>query len=329
MPHARKAVRVRRSPAVAAAAIVVVLSMTQVPSAVAVPSVRPAASAQEPVAFDGERALAHAAAMVQMGPRPLGSTALEQCRRYIEERLRELGLEPRRDELVAATPIGEVPMANILADVPATGDGRVLLLTGHYDTKRFDGVDFVGANDGASSAAVVLELARVLVAHPPAVPVRLVFFDGEEAVVSWSDTDSTYGSRHMVARLRAEGRLAEIGALLLFDMIGDADLQIPRELNSTPWLFEAIRAAALELGHGAAFPERGHWIEDDHLPFLEAGIDALDLIDFEFGPSNRYWHSPFDTLDKLSAGSFQIVGDTVLAALPAIAGRLAASPRQP
>lgn len=305
----------RRNDAASLAVVIALLALWPLPAG--------AQSAAD--ALDGERALAHAAAMVEMGPRPLGSEALERNRAYIEEHLRGFGLEPRRDEFEADTPIGPVPMANILADIPAADGtaGPVLLLAGHYDTKLFEGVAFVGANDGASSAAILLELARVLVEHPVAVPVRLVFFDGEEAVVRWTDTDSTYGSRHMVARLQQEGRLDEIGALILLDMIGDTDLAIPREYNSTPWLMDIIWEAARRRGHGAHFPIHEQAILDDHLPFLDAGVPAVDLIDFSYGPGNRYWHSPMDTLDKLSAASFQIVGETVLEALPGIAERLA------
>jgi len=125
-----------------------------------------------------------------------------------------------------------------------------------------------------------------------------------------------------VNRWSQEGTLDQIGALVLFDMIGDADLQIPREVNSTPWLTDVIWGAAREAGYGEQFPDQIQAIEDDHLPFLDAGVDAVDLIDFTYGPGHRYWHSPFDTADKLGANAFQAVGDTVLAALPAIAERL-------
>lgn len=278
--------------------------------------------------FDGDRALEDARRMVEIGPRPLGTDALEQTRGYIETRLQEAGLEPRRDAFVADTPVGEVPMANILADVPAAGgdDLPTLLIGGHYDTKLFEEFEFVGANDGASSAALLLELGRVLAADPPPLPVRLVFFDGEEAVRAWGPRDGTYGSRHMAERLSREGRLEEIGALVLVDMVGDADLGIAREGNSTRWLTEVIWEAAEEIGHGDHFEGRVQFIEDDHLPFLRAGIDAVDLIDFEYGPGNRYWHAPFDTFDKISADSLQVVGETVLAALPAIARRLVGAP---
>lgn len=280
-------------------------------------------------AVDGERALAHAAAMVALGPRPLNSEALEENRVYIEGQLELLGLRPWRDEFIADTPIGPSAMANILVEIPTRGsdtdgasDGPVILLAGHYDTKRFDGVEFVGANDGASSAAILLELAAALLAEPPGLPVWLVFFDGEEAVVQWTADDSTYGSRHLVERFRRDGTLERIGALILFDMIGDKDLGISREMASTGWLNDIVWSSARELGHEASFPNTVHQILDDHLPFLEAGVDAIDLIDFNYGPGNRYWHSPFDTFDKLSARSFQIVGDVALAALPKIEAAL-------
>ncbi len=281
--------------------------------------------APQAAAVDGERALAHAAAMVALGPRPLNSEALEANRVYIEEQLAALGLTPWRDEFTADTPIGPSAMANILVEIPARGgvpegvpDGPIILLAGHYDTKRFDGVEFVGANDGASSAAILLALAPPLLAEPLGLPVWLVFFDGEEAVVQWSADDSTYGSRHLVERFSRDGTLDRIGAMILFDMIGDKDLAISREMASTDWLTDIVWSSARELGHGASFPNTYHQILDDHLPFLEAGVDAIDLIDFNYGPGNRYWHSPFDTLDKLDASSFEVVGDVALAALPKI-----------
>lgn len=283
------------------------------------------AAAAQVEAFDGQLALDHAAAMVALGPRPLGSEALEQTRQYIETQLEAFGLTPSRDSFDAKTPLGTVAMANIVATIdPADGgaDRPVIILAGHFDTKLFERVEFLGANDGASSAAILLELARVLVAHPASLPVRLVFFDGEEAAVVWTDDDSTYGSRHMVQRLEAEGGLDEIGALVLFDMIGDAQLQIPREGGSTGWLTDVIWQAASDAGHAENFPNSTHFILDDHLPFIEAGVDAVDLIDFSYGPGNRYWHAPFDTLDRLSADSFQSVGETMLTALPRIEERL-------
>ena len=178
-------------------------------------------------AFDQARAFADAEAMVGFGPRPLESDALEANRQYINEQLRAVGLEPQRDEFIAATPVGDVQMANVIARVPpregAPAEPRVVLAS-HFDTKLFSGLEFVGANDGASSTAVLLEVARVLTEHPPGLPIDLVFFDGEEAVVAWSDTDGTYGSRSLAARWEAAGQIESIGAMILLDMVGDKDL---------------------------------------------------------------------------------------------------------
>lgn len=296
--------------------IVAVVSCVGLVVAVVGQTANPAAAA-----FDAERAFADAEAMVALGPRPLDSDALEANRRYIEEQLRGAGLKPVRDEFAAATPIGDIEMANIIARVApragAPAEPRIVLAS-HYDTKLFSGLDFVGANDGASSTAVLLEIARALAKHPPGLPVDLVFFDGEEAVVSWTDTDSTYGSRSLAARWQTAGEIESIGALILLDMVGDADLQIPREINSTAWLNDVVWDAARELGYAAQFPETRHAIMDDHLPFIDAGVDAIDLIDFTYGPGHRYWHSPFDTLDKISAASLGVVGRVVLQALPTI-----------
>jgi len=165
---------------------------------------------------------------------------------------------------------------------------------------------------------VLLEIARALAEHPPGLPVDLVFFDGEEAVLAWSDTDGTYGSRSLAARWQAAGELESIGAMILLDMVGDANLNIPRETNSTTWINDVVWDAARELGYEAQFPETAHAILDDHLPFLDAGVDAIDLIDFTYGPGNRFWHSPFDTLDKISAESLGVVGRVVLQSLPTI-----------
>ena len=157
-----------------------------------------------------------------------------------------------------------------------------------------------------------------LAAHPPGLPVDLVFFDGEEAVVAWSDADSTYGSRNLVARWGEAGELESIGAMILLDMVGDTDLQVPREINSTNWINDVVWDAARELGYEANFPATSHAIMDDHLPFIDAGVDAIDLIDFTYGPGNRFWHSPFDTLDRISADSLGVVGRVVLQSLPTI-----------
>lgn len=276
-------------------------------------------------AFDGERALEQTRKVVGFGPRPAGSEALETTRVYIEETLGSYGLSVRRDELTGDTPKGPIPMANLIAEVPAAAGGEqrpIVIISGHYDTLPVEGYEFVGANDAGSSTGILLELGRVLADNPPPMPVWLVFFDGEEAVETWGPTDGTYGSRHMATRLRDEGRIREFGVMILLDMIADADLGIDIEMShSTRWLNELIWSVAREIGHEQHFTNRIHYMDDDHRPFAEVGMPVTDLIDFRYGPGNRYWHSPFDTLDKLSADSFQVVGETVLSVLPLLAAR--------
>ena len=202
-------------------------------------------------------------------------------------------------------------MANVVAMVP--GRRRdVIMLGGHYDTKAFKEFRFVGANDGGSSSALLLELARALAAAPREYTYWLVWFDGEEARVAWTAADSLYGSRHLAAELQHAGRLPR--AMVLVDMIGDRDLGILRDTYSTRWLREIVWATAARLGHGRHFLGTEMGVEDDHAPFLRAGVPALLLIDFDYPP----WHTADDTLDKVSARSLAVVGDVVLEALPSI-----------
>ena len=216
------------------------------------------------------------------------------------------------------TPLGRVHMVNLVAVIPGVSKDR-LVIGGHYDTKRFREFRFVGANDGGSSAAFLIEIARVLKARRNALTVELLFLDGEEAVLEWEGNDHTYGSRHYVADARRTGSLATLKAFILVDMIGDRDLQIKRDLNSTAWLTDVIWKTAQQAQLTRYFRQESTQIDDDHLPFVEAGVPAVDLIDLEY-PA---WHTPGDTLDAISARSLQIVGDVLLAALPQIEARLA------
>jgi Zn-dependent M28 family amino/carboxypeptidase len=218
------------------------------------------------------------------------------------------------DSFVANTPIGPIPMTNLIAKFRSSRRETVIV-AGHYDTKRFDEFRFLGANDGGSSAALLVELARVLGGRQNALNYWLVFFDGEEAVRDWSATDSLYGSRHLVEKLSASGELSRIQALILVDMIADAHLRIPREEGSTPWLNDLVFSVAQRLGYGKYFAGSQGAISDDHVPFINAGVSAVDLIDFDYGPNNSYWHSAQDTLDHCSPLSLAIVGRVVTAAL--------------
>lgn len=272
--------------------------------------------------FDSARAWEHLEAQVAFGPRPAGSTALNETREYILAELKTAGIAARQQVFIAPTPLGQVPMANVVATIPGSRPERVALGS-HFDTKLSRDIRFVGASDGASSTAALLELGRVLKARQNEFTIELLFFDGEEAVVEWRDNDHTYGSRHYVEEGRRSGTLKDLRALILLDMIGDRNLTIRRDSNSTPWLVDIIWSAADRLGHRGVFLDELTTIEDDHLPFLRAGVPAVDIIDLEYpDASNRFWHTADDTLDNVSARSLQIVGDVILAALPEIEQRL-------
>jgi Zn-dependent M28 family amino/carboxypeptidase len=203
-------------------------------------------------------------------------------------------------------------MNNIIARAAGRSHNQVVVLTGHYDTKVMEDQTFVGANDGGSSTGFLLEAARVLCGRPRKTDVLLVWLDGEEAVREWTAEDSLYGSRHLAETWKHDGTLSRVRALINIDMIGDRDLAVVNEANSTPWLRKLVWDTAAEMGYSQHFPMHESAIEDDHIPFLRAGVAALDLIDFDYGPGNAWWHTDQDTVDKLSARSFQAVGDVVL-----------------
>jgi hypothetical protein len=277
-----------------------------------------ASAAQRPAAvpFEGARAFEHVKALVAIGPRPAGSAGAGKTRDYIRKQLTALGFTVVDQPFDARTPLGTVRMVNVRATLGPAGSSR-LIIAGHYDTKLFKDITFVGANDGGSSTAFLIELARVLKARQNALPIELVFFDGEEAVVDWQGDDHTYGSRHYVQAARASHALDQIRAMILVDMVGDRDLLILRESNSTPWLTAAIWSAAKTLKR-REFVDEEMAVEDDHVEFLAAGIPAVDIIDLDYAA----WHKPGDTIDKCSPRSLQVVGDVLLAALPAIEKRL-------
>ncbi len=269
-----------------------------------------------PARFDAERAFRHVANLVAIGPRPSGSPGIARAQGYIEQTLRSLGVQVEEDTFTADTPVGPLAMMNIIAKINGQLPGIVLLAT-HYDTKRLP--DFVGANDGGSSAGLMLELARVLAASKPRFTVWIVFFDGEEAIVEYGPDDGFHGSRHLAAKMQASGELQKVRAMILADLIGDADLEIRRETNSSPALVNLIWKTARELGYQKHFlPDRVS-ILDDHVAFVRRGVQAADLIDLNYGPGNSYWHTPQDTLDKISPRSLGVVGRVILATLKRLA----------
>ena len=272
------------------------------------------AASQTPSGFDSTRAYGHMRDLVEIGPRVSGTPANVKTRQYITTTLASIGIKAVEQPFEAKTPLGVVKMANIVATLPGTRPERIIVGS-HFDTKLFREFRFVGASDGGSSTAALLELARALKARTTRpFTIELLFLDGEEAVGEWTATDSTYGSRYYVDHARQTATLAGIKAFVLLDMIGDRNLNIRRESNSTPWLTDAVWAAAARLGHTRAFLSQTTPIEDDHLPFLKAGVPSVDIIDLDYAA----WHTAEDTLQNVSAQSLQIVGDVVLAALPDI-----------
>jgi len=286
------------------------------------PSIAPSsAQSATPLTFDSSRAYEHLRRQVGFGPRPAGSAALARCREYILNELAAVGIEAREDAFEATTPLGNVQMVNVIAMIPGRRNERIALAT-HYDTKLFREFRFVGASDGASSTAAVLEIARVLTTRQNEFTIELLFFDGEEAVVDWfRNNDNTYGSRHYVQMAQETGSLNGLKALLLLDMIGDRDLTIRRDSNSTPWLTDMVWNSAAALGYQEQFLAEHTTIEDDHVPFLRAGIPSVDIIDLDY----PVWHTQQDDLTHVSARSLQVVGDVVLDTLPRIEQQLSAA----
>ncbi|MDT5271059.1 MAG: hypothetical protein QOH49_3245 [Acidobacteriota bacterium] len=273
--------------------------------------------------FSGQRAYEHVRKLVEFGPHPSGSKELELARKYILEQTGGM-----LDEWVADTPAGKLKMANVVVELKGETDDTIVI-AGHYDTKRYKEFAFVGANDGGSSAGALIELVRAFKAQrrPTRFTYRFVFFDGEEAVCrEWDECskpgrpDNTYGSRYEVGRLKARNRLKHVRALILLDMVGYDKLDLGRDDMSTPWLVDILWQTARALGYSKQFVERVEGVGgDDHEPFLRAGVPSVDLIQLSTYP---YWHTPEDTLDKISPHSLKAVGDVVLASLPRVEERI-------
>jgi Zn-dependent M28 family amino/carboxypeptidase len=268
--------------------------------------------------FDSNRAWTDLERQVAFGPRPAGSAALAQCRQYIEAQLKAAGITYREQAFDAMTPAGVIKMVNVIGTIPGRRPERIALAT-HYDTKRFQQFKFVGASDGASSTAAVLELARVLKNRQNEFTIELLFLDGEEAVnVEWRDPDNTYGSKYYVQAAKQAGTLSGLKALILLDMVGDRDLDIRPDSNSARWLNAIVWSSAARLGYSSTFVPEGFTVEDDHLPFVQAGVASIDIIDLDY----PQWHTAQDDLDHVSARSLQIVGDVVLDAWPKVEQQL-------
>jgi glutaminyl-peptide cyclotransferase len=259
--------------------------------------------------FSGDKAFAHVQRLVNFGPRPAGSEALEKSRVYIEDQLQRSGWRVTRQAFSDDTPRGKIQFVNLIAQFSGEGNAASpsFLLCSHYDTKMFDTVRFVGANDGGSSTGLLLELARVIGQHPNlARKIELVFFDGEEAYEHFSDTDGVYGSRYFARQLQKDAKQFRGG--LLFDMVGDRSLGITLPADSPAAMARDIFAAADALKLRDYFSYFDRDLIDDHVPLNAIGIPTLDIIDFDF----PWWHTADDTIDKVSPQSLQIVGSVAL-----------------
>ncbi|HVO79599.1 MAG TPA: M28 family peptidase [Terriglobales bacterium] len=289
-----------------------VVSSMLLPAEVKAPEA-PAAPTPAP-AFNSARAMQYVREIVAFGPRPIGSANHKKLEDYIYAHLKGDLVED--DAFTADTPEGKFPVRNIIAKFPGTRDG-IIVIAGHYDTNYpLRDTGFVGANDGGSSTAILLEFANQLRRKKrDGYSIWLVWTDGEEAVKQWTATDSLYGSRHLAEKWEKDGTIKNIKAFLLEDMIGDADLNIEHETNSTPWLETLVYQAATDLGYQSHFFARTIPIEDDHLPFVQRGVPSADLIDLDYGYNNVFHHTPQDTLDKLSPKSLEIAGTVTLEAV--------------
>jgi glutaminyl-peptide cyclotransferase len=262
--------------------------------------------------FDGAKALSYTHSFVtETGPRYNGSPGLAKAQAFLKSFFAHDQLQ--EDTFTSSTPAGPQLMHNFIVRFPGERDGVIVLAT-HYETNYWlKDIPFVGANDGGATTGLLMQIANDLRAHPPqGYSVWLVFFDGEESVgPQWTDSDSLYGSRHLAAKWQADGTLAKIKAFLLADMIGDKNLNILRDTNSTPALIDVVQQAADAEGDSAYFFKQSNTISDDHNPFVKRGVPCVDIIDIDYGPNGSYHHTAEDTLDKLSARSLTISGSVI------------------
>jgi len=281
--------------------------------------------------FDRERAFRDLQAIVALGPRPPGSEALAETRRYIKREIALQNIPLREHTFETVTPLGPRTMVNLVAVIEGSRPG-IILLGNHYDTKYFADFPFAGANDGGSTTAWMLEMARALGPRRDGRTLWMTWFDGEEAFEKWSETDGIYGSRRFVDHLRETGELAQIAAMINVDMIGDAYLRVMRDQAAPAWLQDTVWDTAARLGYRNHFGRLALDIQDDHIPFRRVGIPTLEIIDFSYGGSildhQKNWHTRNDTLDKVRPESLQAIADVLYHALPAIEGYLNSHPRK-
>ena len=265
--------------------------------------------------IEPDRAFNEVKNFVALGPRDTGTVGAEKAAEYLLLRLKELNISADIDRFITKTPKGQTPLRNVVGSLPGRRKG-LIIIGSHYDTKSGIGPDFEGANDSGSSSGLLLEMARVLRKKPEMRPDILVaFFDGEECMVRYGQHDGFHGSRYMAKKLLENGRAKEVVAVIILDMIGDRDLSVTIPRNGSSTLISAVLEAAHKEGVRTKFALVPFGIGDDHVPFLTAGMPAVDIIDFQYGSApgkNDYWHTPEDRMDKISEESLKIVGNTIL-----------------
>jgi Zn-dependent M28 family amino/carboxypeptidase len=270
--------------------------------------------------FDGAGAYEYAREFAAIGPRWPTGPGHVKAEEFLRSHFLRAHDQVEEDTFTADTPIGPVPMCNFIVRFPGAKPGVIVLAT-HYETNYpLRNINFVGANDGASTTGLLMSIADRLRAQAAGQPgkkldgnsVWLVFFDGEEAINQWSASDSTYGSRHLAAKWGRDGTLNQIKAFMLADMIGDKQLDIQHDTNSTAWLVSLVADAAKKFGYQRYFFQQEMDVQDDQLAFVRRGVPTIDVIDLDYGPNNSYHHTAQDTMDKISAHSLTIDGDVFL-----------------
>lgn len=247
-------------------------------------------------------------------PRNSGSTGAEKSFRWIKAEAEKLKkFKTSAMEFDDMTSDGIIRFKNIVSEIRGKSS-KIIVIGAHYDTKKFNTFEFVGANDGASGVAALLAMMHAIEKFPekPPFTLRFVFFDGEECIDGYTEKDGLHGSKKSVELWTQNGYLEKIHSMILLDMIGDKELSLTIPQNSNDELVELAFHEAERLGYKKHFHRYHGEILDDHVPFAKKGVPTINMIDFEYGPDNCYWHTSADTMDKISGESIKIVADTVL-----------------
>jgi glutaminyl-peptide cyclotransferase len=269
--------------------------------------------------FNAQQAYAYTAETAVFGERWPGSTGHKKTEDLIHRVLQKNGARIEADDFTAPTPRGPIMVHNIIGKFNVSTDPKqeILILAGHYDTLFQPG--FIGANDGGSSTAILLAFADALAGQKTKMQIWLVWTDLEEAINSFTGDDGLYGSRHLAQKLATNGMRSRVRGFFLLDMIGDRQLGVARETESDRRLQDFMARAAAQLGYGQYFFQYEADIIDDHVPFIHAGIPAVDVVDAQYGRMGRafdsmgeFHHANTDTMDKVSQRSLEVGGRTML-----------------